>query len=262
MPWTTITLKPGYTIDDAWATLEASGITPLFSNEDPDGMCEIVLSTTIDPDAFSFCLRVQSYVGSQDIDWTAQWEAHGHNFFDGMVHIDIGSTKTLKLVPGPGFGDLSHPTTCLVLAMMTNHVKDKFVLDIGCGSGILTLATAMLGARHAYGVDIDDQAIAHASKNAALNGLEGSVTFCLPRELPSEGTWVVVINMIWSEQQQAWPQWLPIASKAQTVIVSGILDSERDAYLEYVQEWGWRLAEEKQQDQWLAFRFLCGTAIP
>ena len=76
----------------------------------------------------------------------------------------------IRLDPGMAFGTGSHPTTRLCLQWLTTHVDDRCrVLDYGCGSGILAIAAALLGARSVVGVDIDDKAIEAARRNAIEN---------------------------------------------------------------------------------------------
>jgi len=107
--------------------------------------------------------------------WDKQWELFSPNFKDGKAHIDLtpyGCPQILQLYPGPGFGDLSHPTTRIVLRLMQPYIKDQAVLDIGCGSGILSLAAAAMGASQVDGYDIDPEAVEHAKKNATLNSLK------------------------------------------------------------------------------------------
>ena len=82
------------------------------------------------------------------VNWEEQWALFAESSFDGKAHIDLsqfGGASTLLLLPGPGFGDLSHPTTYLMLKMMQNRVQNLPVLDIGTGSGILALAALSLG---------------------------------------------------------------------------------------------------------------------
>ncbi len=82
--------------------------------------------------------------------------------------------KTLLLKPGPGFGDLSHPTTSLMLKLMKLNLASMqagAVLDVGSGSGILALAASLLGSGDVAGIDIDREANRHARKNARLNCL-------------------------------------------------------------------------------------------
>lgn len=82
---------------------------------------------------------------------------------------------TLFLEPGLAFGSGSHPTTRLCLEWLARHIEpDQSVLDFGCGSGVLAIATALLGAR-AVGVDHDPQALIATRENAAFNGVDDRV---------------------------------------------------------------------------------------
>ena len=82
------------------------------------------------------------------------------------------SAINLLLDPGMAFGTGSHPTTRLCLEWLCAHVgSGESVLDYGCGSGILAIAAARLGAGHVVGVDIDDHALTAARNNAAANGV-------------------------------------------------------------------------------------------
>jgi ribosomal protein L11 methyltransferase len=76
----------------------------------------------------------------------------------------------LKLDPGLAFGTGSHPTTRLCLRWLDEHLQGgETLLDYGCGSGILAIAAAKLGAARVDGVDIDAQAVTASRDNAALN---------------------------------------------------------------------------------------------
>lgn len=78
----------------------------------------------------------------------------------------------IALDPGIAFGTGSHPTTRLCLRWLERHVRSHhIVLDYGCGSGILAIAAARLGAAHVIGVDIDPAAVASARDNAVRNGI-------------------------------------------------------------------------------------------
>ncbi len=108
--------------------------------------------------------------------------------------------------PGPGFGDFSHPTTRLALQLLSRYLKEQCVIDIGCGSGILALAAATMGAQAVYGIDIDSKAIEHSIQNALLNRLEQQCTFCLANEfhwLPTSSPLLILMNMIQYEQKTA-----------------------------------------------------------
>jgi ribosomal protein L11 methyltransferase len=163
-------VKQGCDVDEAWEELGIGGIEVLWSSESDEGADEIMAK---DPlcrkreellQQFSFLEEVvEDRLG--EIDWVDQWETHGQGFKDGFIHLDVNdfgyetNEKSLLLQPGPGFGDLSHETTRLVLGMMAELVEGKEILDIGCGSGVLSLVAMRMGAVGVIGVDIDPLAI-------------------------------------------------------------------------------------------------------
>jgi ribosomal protein L11 methyltransferase len=83
---------------------------------------------------------------------------------------EAGDRKVLHLEPGLAFGTGTHETTRLCMELLEQYVKpDMEVLDIGCGSGILSVAALLLGAKSAVGVDIDELAVKTAVQNAEIN---------------------------------------------------------------------------------------------
>lgn len=189
------------------------------------------------------------------VDWEQQWSFFAQDFHEGKAHIDLnpfGCDRTLLLLPGPGFGDLSHPTTYLMIEMMQHEVTNETVIDIGTGSGILSLAALHMGAIHAYGIDIDPEAIEHAKKNAAINSLEASSTFGL--HLPKLALKsVALMNMILPEQQIVNPsQWNQFAKKW---ITSGILEEQKQEYLRLAKKWGWNIVSEHRRGDWMGWVF-------
>lgn len=209
-------------------------------------------------------VRFEEVNVNEYVDWGVQWSTHCPDFKDYNLQIDLSkytSSNTplpiLKLNAGPGFGDLSHPTTRLTLQMMSSHLKGKTVIDIGCGSGILTLASILLGAEKGIGIDIDPEAILHAKENAALNHLEHHTNFCSPNDYlhPSSASYVILMNMIRTQQQEAWSS-LPILHGIMCdVFTSGILISEKNIYLEECRQRGWKLMEACEQGDWMGFHF-------
>ena len=158
------------------------------------------------------------------IDWTQQWKLHAPNFKGNFAYVKLKENLSFRLKPGPGFGDLSHPTTKLMLEMLPEKIKGT-VIDIGCGSGILSLAAKLLGAEEVIGIDIDEEAIEHANENAELNGLN-----CFfGKELPhTPKNPLILMNMISSEQKLAWKA-LP-TFKSYRLIVSGCPVDEKEPH--------------------------------
>ncbi|MBX7066531.1 MAG: 50S ribosomal protein L11 methyltransferase [Parachlamydiales bacterium] len=180
------------------------------------------------------------------VDWHEQWALFAQNFYDGKAHIPVGE-KTLLLTPGAGFGDLSHPTTQLMIEMMQAYTPGETVVDIGTGSGILALAALLMGAKSAIGIDIDPDAIKHARKNAKLNGLKARFGKTLPKNF-NEDT-IFLMNMILSEQRAVQPQ----RYKGKLWIVSGILIDQKKLFLDQAQKWGWKMVSMSQKSEWCGF---------
>lgn len=118
---------------------------------------------------------------TEDKDWINNWKQYFKPFvFEGIVikptWEEIDDTMQGKIVvnidPGTAFGTGSHETTQLVISQLDKYVKegDK-ILDVGCGSGILSVIGLMLGAEHAVGTDLDPNAIVAAKENAEINNI-------------------------------------------------------------------------------------------
>jgi ribosomal protein L11 methyltransferase len=106
----------------------------------------------------------------------------------------------IRLDPGLAFGTGSHPTTRLALRFLARSLRDDRpgaalrVLDYGCGSGILAIAAAKLGAAEVDAVDVDPQAIAAAARNALANNVK--LRACAPESLPPGEYDLVVANIL------------------------------------------------------------------
>jgi ribosomal protein L11 methyltransferase len=264
-------LKSSAEIEDVWDQLEQAGVQVLYSEDDQEDAKEIygIVPTSLQLDALLHQFPIQEILqksGLPEINWQEQWEIHGHHYHDGYVHVDLhdfgfnGDCHPLRLIPGPGFGDLSHPTTKLVLMLMAKYLHGEAVLDVGCGSGILSLAAIAMGAPKAIGLDIDLNALDHARKNVSLNEMEMSIEFYAPETwTPLNPPLFVLMNMISSEQICAWNSLKSIHSNFKEVITSGIPKEEKDSYLNLTRSWGLTCIEEIELEGWLGF-FLTHTS--
>jgi len=199
------------------------------------------------------------------VDWESQWAAHGLGYQNGFVHLNVldyapdALSAVLRLKPGPGFGDLSHPTTRLVLRLMNNRMQKATVLDVGCGSGVLSLAALAMGASTVCGIDIEAEALVHAESNCLLNGMQKQAIFVKPQEcdriFAKKNSVIMLMNMIQSEQAVAWESLDKIHKHMELAITSGVMVEERASYLMRCSQWGWQLVEEREEDGWLGFVF-------
>jgi ribosomal protein L11 methyltransferase len=257
-----VCIHSSISLEQAWNALEESGIKILYGSEE-EGQTELYayLFSPNDLLPFGWILDCSPYT-LPSIDWEAQWAAHSQNFQNGYVHVDFAplgrQAPTLRLQPGSGFGDLSHPTTRLMLRLLAKYLQKHMIIDIGCGSGILTLAAVAMGAPLAYGIDIDRDAIKHSQQNATLNHLNESCLFCSPTNFiwkPYSQRIFILMNMIQSEQQVAWYSLPSLHAQSGECLTSGIRAEERDVYLVQTAQWGWSLQDEQEEMGWLAFYF-------
>ncbi len=196
------------------------------------------------------------------INWEEQWSLFAPHFQDGRAHIDLklyGFLEgVLQLIPGPGFGDCSHPTTQLMLCFL-GHRKMNTVVDVGCGSGILSAASIYGGAKRVFGIDIDKHAVGHAQENFYLNNAheaEGVFGLHLPPSFEVRGDLTVCMNMIASEQKKAWEAQGLLYPLSKTIFTSGVLVEEKESYLSWAKGLGWNLVECKEREGWLGFEFI------
>lgn len=255
-------IHPTYTLEQAWELLEASGIEILYGSEE-ENQAEIYanLPSTGSVSQFHWIESCSPYT-LPAIDWEQQWAEHGFNYHDGHVHLDFAvygrAESSLRLKPGAGFGDMSHPTTRLMLQFLAKYLKNQVVIDIGCGSGILTLAAVAMGSPYAYGIDIDPNALEHSKQNALLNEMDNRCKFGNPIEFNQQHLPIsplILMNMIQSEQKAAWDSLPSLHSCQGFWITSGIRQEERDEYLALTKQWGWTLLNEHQEEGWLVFYF-------
>lgn len=181
------------------------------------------------------------------IDWEAQWRQHAPGFDGQYLPLIVGDQK-LELIPGPGFGDLSHPTTQLVLELMPSAVSRKQVVDLGCGSGVLSVAAAAFGAAGVWALDIDPAAEEHTRRNAYHNEYDVTIG-----SYPQSGEFVLLLNMILSEQKEALKAMGPAKDRVSSCICSGLREVDRE---EAIALWdGYKIATVRQKGEWIGLQF-------
>jgi ribosomal protein L11 methyltransferase len=133
----------------------------------------------------------------------------------------------IVLDPGLAFGTGSHPTTRLCLQWLERHLHPgATVIDYGCGSGILGIAAARLGASAVVGIDIDPQAIASTRDNAAANGVAVDARASLDaRPQPAD---VVVANILSSPLKLLAPVLVDLVRPGGALVLSGVLERQID----------------------------------
>jgi ribosomal protein L11 methyltransferase len=133
----------------------------------------------------------------------------------------------IRINMGLAFGTGEHPTTALCLEWLERHAaRGATVLDYGCGSGILALAALTLGARFAYAVDNDSQALIATRANAALNGLTERIFVGAPDALPAVTVDILVANILAGALIELAPALAPRVVAGGVIVLSGILEAQ------------------------------------
>lgn len=142
----------------------------------------------------------------------------------------------LVLDPGLAFGTGSHPTTRLCLRWLEERLEPgQSVIDYGCGSGILAIAAAKLGAGRVNGVDIDPQALVASRRNARLNNV--AVDFVAAGDCAPEPADVVVANILSGPLKVLAPLLVRLVRNGGRLVLSGILASQADEVAQTYAAW-------------------------
>ncbi len=163
---------------------------------------------------------------------------------------DDSAPIELTLEVGTAFGHGEHPTTSLILRAIEKQQTNGSVLDVGCGTGVLGLAAAALGASSVLGVDIDAEAVAIANRNAAANDLACGFTTMTLDEVGGSFD-LVVANILLAEIRPLRSDILARMNDGPhaRLILSGSLIEQRDELLDLFSLL--RVIEEDTADGWL-----------
>lgn len=141
-------------------------------------------------------------------------------------------TVCLTLDPGLAFGTGTHPTTALCLEWLAGHdMTGKTVIDYGCGSGILAVAAILLGAKAAYAVDIDPQALTATESNAIKNKVQDKVYCYLPEQLPELQADIVLANILAKPLCDLSGKICSLLVKEGQLVLSGILHEQTETVI-------------------------------
>ena len=199
-------------------------------------------------------------------DWVNNWKQYFHPMPIGNKLLirptwedeyDANGRKVLHIEPGLAFGTGSHPTTKLCLETLEKHINENStVLDIGCGSGILSIASLLLGAKNAFGVDIDSLAVKTAMANAEENGFGEDKFNAVQGNLSDKvsGKYsVIVANIVADIIMQFNKEVGKFLEDGGVYITGGIIEGREDEVLASFAENGFEIAERYEEKGWLVF---------
>ncbi len=203
--------------------------------------------------------------GVKDSDWAENWKKFfkvtpiGQRLVVCPVWEDfdnIQNKTVLKIDPGAAFGTGTHATTSLCLNLLDKYVYDgATVLDIGCGSGILSVASVLLGAKKADGVDIDLTAVKVAKENAIINGVGAKTEFSngdLAEKINGRYD-IICANIVADIIMRLNSDIEEYMKEDALYITSGIIDIRADEVKESFEKCGLTIVEELKKDNWYAF---------
>ena len=163
--------------------------------------------------------------------------------------------KILNIDPGAAFGTGTHATTSLCLELLEKYTNGGTMLDIGCGSGILAIAAALLGAEKAIGVDIDEVSVRVAKENAGLNKVEDVSEFIvgdLTDKISGKFN-IVCANIVADVIKSLCETVKNFMLQDSIFICSGIIDIRANEVEEALIKNGFNIIEHKIKDNWHSF---------
>jgi ribosomal protein L11 methyltransferase len=216
-------------------------------------------------------LPAPTYKQIADQNWMEAWKQHYKPILIGerlvilpaWMESPAPGRVAIKIDPGMAFGTGTHPTTQLCLELMewefTNHPPSR-VIDVGCGSGILSIAAIKLGAQSVLGVDIDPGSVNNSRENADANlvGEElilgtGSVDEIRTGMFSLDKAPLVVANILAPVIVRLFESGLADLIEGQgSIILSGILEDQAVRVMEAGQAKGLIVKEKRQMGDWVA----------
>ncbi|GHU40370.1 ribosomal protein L11 methyltransferase [Clostridia bacterium] len=207
---------------------------------------------------------------SEDDDWLYKWKEYFKPFSIGNIYIRPSWQESLPkekdfphvitIDPGTSFGTGQHATTSLCIEGLQKHLKTgNRVLDVGCGSGILSIAALRLGAREVVATDIDPLCIACSKENLERNGCFGVtlhlgdvISECSLREKITPPFYDIVVSNILAEViVDLAPVVKEFLLPRGTYIASGILKEKEDMVVSAMKTAGFEILEIQDKDEWI-----------
>lgn len=207
-------------------------------------------------------------------DWANNWKKYFKPLTVGQKllikptweKVDESETrKILEIDPASSFGTGQHNTTQLCLELIEKYLNDKDkMLDLGCGSGILSIAGMLLGASSAFAVDIEENAVKIAGENAFSNGISKNnyTTRCgnvicdenLRSEIGNDYD-IVCANIVADVLNAMTPYFKGFLKRGGNLVISGIINQRKDEVINGIINAGFTLLEIREKEDWVAAAF-------
>lgn len=208
----------------------------------------------------------------EEEEWETAWKKYYHPIPVGRHLVVVPEWEEyhpkegeiiLRLNPGMAFGTGGHNTTRLCLALLDEIApQGKKVLDMGCGSGILSIAALLLGAKDVTAIDIDELATKISHENAALNKVDDErfAVYCgnileeesLAKTIGSKAYDIIVANIVADVIIAMAPLFRRFLKRDGKLIVSGIINSRAHEVTDKLQKAGFTIEEIREDSDWIA----------
>lgn len=209
------------------------------------------------------------YKEIMDENWMAAWKDHYHPIPIGKkllilpawIEQEDMSRVAVKIDPSMAFGTGTHPSTQLCLELVEDYTRaGEAVIDIGCGSGILSIAAVKMGASRALGVDIDAASIKATHENGAANGVDelietgiGSVSEIKSGAFSLRHAPVVLANILAPILRRLFDAGMAdLVSPGGVIILAGILAEQGESVRQAGEAKGLQFVEQRQSGDWVA----------
>ncbi|MBP8099038.1 MAG: 50S ribosomal protein L11 methyltransferase [Acinetobacter sp.] len=235
-------------------------VTGIYAQEDDEEIDVTALETFIKTQMPEAPLRSEFM---EDQEWERTWMdayepiqiAEKYWIVPQWMEAPEPDAVNIKLDPGLAFGTGNHASTFLCLQWLgKTDVKDKIVIDYGCGSGILGVAALLLGAKKVYATDIDPQAVHATQQNAELNGVLDNLYVGLPEEFnetfKNQKADVFVANILASPLMALAPEFSTLIKSEGEFALAGVIKEQVDDVSAVYSEFFDILDVEEREEYW------------
>ena len=239
------------------------GTTPLWDNTIVTGLY------AADTDTTRLLEQIKSCLGAplpeykleilDDQDWCRAW-------MDGFKPMRFGQrvwicpstyeppepeAVNILLDPGLAFGTGTHPTTAMCLTWLDECPPvGKTVIDYGCGSGILALAAAKLGAKTLWAIDNDPQALLATRSNSEQNGLSDLIQTCLPEQFATQQADLLLANILAGPLHDLASRFADLVKPGGQLVLSGLLEDQAEGIIQTYRPW-FDISLYRQEEEWV-----------
>lgn len=239
----------------------------ILLEESPEALLHNLRESILDLKAFGLDVGIATIVSREvdEDDWAKAWKKY-YKPVRVSDHVTVSPSwevyeaeadeKVIRLDPGMAFGTGTHPTTVLCIRALEKVIQGgENVIDVGCGTGVLSIAAAKLGASSILALDLDQVAVESATLNVGMNEVSDQVTVRKNDLLHGiEGQYDLVVANILAEVIVTFVDQVAERLKSGgTYITAGIISNKADMVKEALEKDGLPVVETFHEEDWVAF---------